>query len=343
MIRAVDLHSHFFPQTWPDFAVRFGGDDWPWLKRIDEERAIVMVGSREFRPITAACWDAERRLADMDRDGVDVQVICATPVLFGYHRPVAQALYCAQYFNDALLELVARGRGRFLGLCQVPLQDTDVACRELSRAMRAGCVGVQIGNHVGERDLDDEAILTFLAHCAAEGALVLVHPWDMLGGARTARWMLGWTVAMPAETHLSIASLVLGGGFDHLPRSLRIVFAHGGGSFPWLLGRMDNAWHRRDAARGRSQRPPRAYVERFAVDSAVFDPAALRYLVETMGEERVLLGSDYPFPLGEERVGALVRGCPGLPEAVREKILARNAIAWLGLDERGLAPEAAAA
>ena len=213
----------------------------------------------------------------------------------------------------------------------MPLQDTDAACKELSRAMQSGHLGVQIGNHVGERDLDDEGIVTFLQHCAAEGAAVLVHPWDMMGGARIARWMMGWTVSMPAETQLSIVSLILGGGFDRLPPSLRICFAHGGGSFAFLLGRLENAWRNRDLARGRSALPPSAYTDRFCVDSAVFDPRALRLLLEVMGEDRVMLGSDYPFPLGEQRVGGLIRDMEGLSPGARDKLLAANARRFLGI------------
>jgi aminocarboxymuconate-semialdehyde decarboxylase len=190
---------------------------------------------------------------------------------------------------------------------------------------------VQIGNHVGNRDLDDEGIITFLQHCADEGAAVLVHPWDMMGGARTARWMMGWTVSMPAETQLSIVSLILGGGFDRLPKSLRLCFAHGGGSFAFLLGRLENAWHNRDVARGLSQEPPSRYLDRFYVDSAVFDARALKLLIEVMGEDRVMLGSDYPFPLGEQRVGKLVRDAAGLAPAARKKLLAENARRFLGL------------
>ena len=329
-LRALDMHSHFFPREWEDLGKRFGGD-WPWMKHLGDGKAMVMVGEREFRPVYAACWDAARRLEEMDRDGVDLQVMCATPVLFAYARPPQQALYCAQLFNDAALELATRGNGRLKTLCQVPLQDTDLACKELSRAMRGGHLGVQIGNHVGERDLDDEAILAFLQHCAAEGAAVLVHPWDMMGGARTARWMMGWTVSMPAETQLSIVSLILGGGFDRLPQSLRLCFAHGGGSFAFLLGRLENAWHNRDLARGKSAHAPSHYLDRFFVDSAVFDARALRLLVEVMGEDRVMLGSDYPFPLGELRVGKLIRDMDGLSAAARRKLLVENAARLLGL------------
>ena len=197
--------------------------------------------------------------------------------------------------------------------------------------MKSGHLGVQIGNHVGDRDLDDEGIVTFLQHCASVDAAVLVHPWDMMGGHRTARWMMGWTVSMPAETQLSIVALILGGGFDRLPRELRICFAHGGGSFAFLLGRLENAWHNRDIARGVSLHPPSRYLDRFYVDSAVFDARALQLLVDTMGEERVMLGSDYPFPLGEQRVGRLLRDMQGLGESARAKLLAGNARRFLGL------------
>jgi aminocarboxymuconate-semialdehyde decarboxylase len=330
-MRTLDMHSHFFPREWEDLGKRFGTPDWPWMKHLDGGKAMVMVGDREFRPVYSACWDAARRLEEMDRDGVDLQVMCSTPVLFAYGRPAPQALYCAQVFNDAALELAAQGKGRLKTLCQVPLQDTDAACRELSRAMRSGHLGVQIGNHVGDRDLDDEGIVAFLQHCAAEGAAVLVHPWDMMGGARTARWMMGWTVSMPAETQLSIVALILGGGFDRLPKDLRICFAHGGGSFAFLLGRLENAWHNRDLARGKSELPPSQYLDRFYVDSAVFDQRALRLLVDVMGEDRVMLGSDYPFPLGELRVGKLVRDMQGLGEAARGKLLWDNAQRFLEL------------
>lgn len=326
----VDIHTHFFPEVWPDLAARFGGE-WPWMRRDSADTATVMIGTREFRPITSACWDPAVRLADMDRDEVDVQIVSATPVLFAYQRPAEQAMECARIFNDALLDLVSADRTRLVPLCQVPLQDTDAACRELDRCVAAGFRGVQIGNHVGDRDLDDEGAVTFLQHCAAIGAAVFVHPWDMFGGCRLDQWMLQWTVAMPAETQLSLNRMILGGAFDRLPDDLRICFAHGGGSFAFLLGRLDNAWRRRDAARGVCHHPPSHYVHRFCVDSAVFDVRALRLLLDVMSSERVLLGSDYPFPLGEERVGELIR-TSGLDPLIVDALLGGNAARLFGLD-----------
>jgi aminocarboxymuconate-semialdehyde decarboxylase len=278
----------------------------------------------------------------MDRDGIDLQVISATPVLFAYERPVEHALDCAQLFNDAALELCSRGKNRLKSFCQVPLQSIDAACKELSRCMQSGHLGVQIGNHVGNKNLDDAGIVTFLQHCADVNAAVLVHPWDMFGKERMPKYMMPWTVGMPAETQLSVVALILSGALDRLPSTLRICFAHGGGSFPYLLGRLENAWHHHPVARGECEHPPSFYLNRFYADSAVFDQRALEFLVGTMGTDKVMLGSDYPFPLGEERVGSLIRQS-NLPQHAKAKLLSDNAIRFLGLQSKSHQVAAAAA
>jgi aminocarboxymuconate-semialdehyde decarboxylase len=331
----VDMHSHFFPETWPDLAERFGTPDWPWMKHLGDGNAMVMVGDREFRPIYSACWSVDKRLEEMDRDRIDQQILCATPVLFGYLRKPEEAADCARIFNDAALEMTAKAPGRLFPLAQVPLQDADLSCREAEKAMADGHHGIQIGNHVGERDLDDEALIAFLHHCATIGAPVLVHPWDMLGAGRMDKWMLQWLVAMPAETQLSILKLILSGAFERLPKSLKICFAHGGGSFPYLLGRVDNAWRHRDIVREDCPNLPSSYLDRIHVDSAVFDDGALRLLVDVMGPERVMFGTDYPFPLGEQKMGALVRESARLSNAEKRRILGENAIRFFGLPSGG--------
>ncbi|HEX5740427.1 MAG TPA: amidohydrolase family protein, partial [Pilimelia sp.] len=257
--------------------------------------------------------------------------VSPTPLFFCYERPAAQAAKVARIFNDLALEVTAAAPGRLLPFCQVPLQDADAACAELDRCLAAGHAGVEIGNHVGDRDLDDAGVEAFLRHCADVGAPVFVHPWDMPTGPRLDRWMARWLAGMPAETHLSILAMVLGGVFDRLPESLRICFAHGGGSFAYWAGRADNAWRRRgDLVRGESRRPPSAYVDRFYVDSVVFSPPALRLLVETVGADRVLLGSDYPYPLGERPVGAVLDAADFLDDAQKAGIRGGNARRWLG-------------
>jgi aminocarboxymuconate-semialdehyde decarboxylase len=323
----IDIHSHFFPRNAPDFAAKFGEGSGPWTTLEDhgDGTGMMLLGGKPFRPVTSSLWDAKTRVKELDAHHVAMQIVCATPVMFGYGAPAEQAAYVASTYNDLAIEFASESGGRIKALAQVPLQDTDLACKELTRAMRAGCVGVQIGNHVGNRELDDEGIVHFLAHCAHVGAPVLVHPWDMMGGDRLKRWMSAWTVAMPAETQFGILSMILGGAFDKLPRDLKICFAHGGGSFPYLLGRLENAWHRRDIVRGESKHPPSHYLDRFYVDSAVFDHRALRLLIDTMSADRIMVGSDSPFPLGEENIGQLVRSSPSFDVANKEKMLLINA------------------
>jgi aminocarboxymuconate-semialdehyde decarboxylase len=337
----IDIHTHFFPESWPDLAKRYGTPDWPSIKHTGPGKADIMLGDRMFRHVTSGCWDVNVRLENMDRNGVDMQIISATPVLFAYAREAKHALDCARLFNDVALEMCQRSKGRLKSFCQVPLQDIDAACAELSRCMHDGHLGVQIGNHVGQKNLDDPGILKFLQHCAAEGAAVFVHPWDMMAGERMPNYMMPWTVAMPAETQLSLVSMILSGAFDRLPLSLRICFAHGGGSFAFLLGRLENAWKNHEIARGVSQFAPSHYLDRIRVDSAVFEQRTLQFLVEVMGTDRVLLGSDYPFPLGEAHAGTLIRESRSSAE-VKAKLLGGNAVIFLNLPGMNAATNAKA-
>ncbi|MCP3710702.1 amidohydrolase [Paraburkholderia sp. CNPSo 3274] len=333
MTLRIDIHSHFFPPITREEAARLDAQDAPWLALdASGETGMIMSGDRPFRPVTRPLWDPVRRIEEMDALGVDVQVMCATPILFGYRYPAKTALEWARRMNDRALELCVTAPNRLVTLAQVPLQDVELACAEATRAFAAGHRGVQIGNHVGPRDLDDESLIQFLTHCANEGIPVLVHPWDMMTDGRMKKWMLPWLVAMPAETQLSILSLILSGAFERIPRSLKLCFAHGGGSFAFLLGRVDNAWRERDIVREDCPQLPSSYVGRFSVDSAVFDPGALQLLVNVMGEERVLLGSDYPYPLGEQRIGGLIDTHPGFSAHTKALLSGENAQKFFGLE-----------
>lgn len=327
----IDMHSHFFPQISKAQAARLDSARAPWLDVGNGENGHIMTGETRFRPIRRSLWDASRRLEELERFGISQQVMCATPVLFGYGYPAAAAADWARLLNDLAVEHCQADPSRLKALAQVPLQDLDAACAEVTRAREIGLIGVQIGNHVGDRDLDDPHLVRFLDHCAREEMPVLVHPWDMLGQDRMQRYMLPWLVGMPAETQLSIVALILSGALEELPRSLRLCFAHGGGSFAFLLGRVENAWHHRDIVREACPNPPSSYTDRFCVDSCVFDPGALQLLVDVMGEERVLFGTDYPFPLGEQDPGKVVRETHGLSEQARERILEGNARAFFRL------------
>ncbi|GAA1516519.1 aminocarboxymuconate-semialdehyde decarboxylase [Agromyces terreus] len=327
----IDIHTHAVPKGWPDLSTQVGPGSWPRLRVDSEREATIMIDAAEFRQVDETCWSAEARLAEMDADGVDIQVVSPTPVFFSYAAPADQAVQVARIFNDLMLEICAPAPERLLPFAQVPLQDPDAACAELDRAIASGHRGVEIGNHVGDRDLDHEGVVTFLQHCADRDVPVLVHPWDMPSSPRLDRWMAQWLVGMPAETHLSIISLILGGVFDRVPSTLRIAFAHGGGSFAFWLGRFENAWHRRPDLVGVSERPPSAYLDRFSVDSVVFDPTALRLLVDTLGAEQVMLGSDYPYPLGERPVGSVIDRADFLTADQKDAIRHGNARRFLAL------------
>ncbi len=327
----IDIHSHYVPGSWPDLSAECGGSDWPSLRVDSPTEATIMIGANEFRRVTDACWNADTRLADMDADGVDIQVVSPTPVFFSYGRSPEQAATVASLFNDLALDITAEDPARLLPFCQVPLQDAEAACREVDRCIQNGHRGVEIGNHVGDADLDSAGVTEFLTHCANSGIPVFVHPWDMAGSPRLDRWMSQWLVGMPAETHLSVLSLILSGAFDRIPDTLRIAFAHGGGSFAFWLGRADNAWHaRRDLVGAGSAGPPSDYIGRFSVDTGVFSEPALQLLIDSLGTERLMMGSDYPFPLGERPAGDVVRRS-SIAEEIRAGILGGNAVRFLQL------------
>lgn len=334
-MKIIDIHSHFYPDNIPDMESRFGPGVWPGFRKLDDQsRGMITYNGEDYRPIYDACWNPARRIDELDKYGVDMQIMCATPILFAYEKPAEQALDCAKVMNDAALELCAFDDDRLKAMCQVPLQDIDLACGEVERAMRNGHVAVQIGNHVAEKNLDDEGLITFLQHCDSVDAPVLIHPWDMMAPERMPKYMLQWLVAMPAETQLSILSLILSGAFERLPRSLKLCFAHGGGSFAYLMGRVDNAWRERDIVRKDCPNLPSSYVDRFYVDSAVFSDDALDLLVKCSGAERVIFGTDYPFPLGEIDMGALVKNHPDLNAQQKTSILGGNAASFFNLGGR---------
>ncbi|QEZ43433.1 amidohydrolase family protein [Cupriavidus oxalaticus] len=331
-MKKIDMHAHFFPRITQKEAAMLDAERAPWLAtEADGESGHIMTGDTRFRPVYRALWDPALRIEEMDRHELDVQIVCATPVMFGYRYEAAATAAWAERMNDLALEHCSYRPARLKALAQVPLQNLELACREATRAKAAGHVGVQIGNHLGPRDLDDAHLVDFLVHCANDGIPVLVHPWDMMTDGRMKKWMLPWLVSMPAETQLGILSLILSGAFERIPETLKLCFAHGGGGFAFLLGRAENAWHCRDIVREDCPQPPSHYLKRFFVDSAVFDDHALRLLVEVMGADRVMLGSDYPFPLGEQEIGKLVAGNPWLGDDVRAQILGGNATRFFGL------------
>lgn len=329
----IDIHSHLFPRIGQAEARAIDAERAPWLSvAADGRSGQIMLGERPFRPVHDELWDADARVRGLDRAGIALQIVCATPVMFGYAWEAARTADWAARMNELAAQYCAAHPQRLKWMSQVPLQDTRLACAEAARAKGCGAVGVQIGNHVGAKDLDHPDLVDFLVFCAEAAIPVFVHPWDMMGGGeRMKKWMLPWLVAMPAETQLGMLSLILSGALERIPPSLRICFAHGGGSFAYTLGRVDNAWKHRDIVRQDCPQLPSSYARRLATDSAVFDSGALELLTGVMGADRVMLGTDAPFPLGEQQPGALVRSSGFLDATQRQAILHDNARAFFGL------------
>jgi aminocarboxymuconate-semialdehyde decarboxylase len=323
-MRSLDVHTHVLPSELPRWSPMR-------LEQVDECRArLLREDGTLFREIRSNCWDPATRLRDCDEAAVGVQVLSTVPFLFAYHLPPERGGDLARLLNDHIAALCREHPRRFIGLGTLPMQSPDRALRELDRCVtELGLAGVEIGSHVNEWNLSDPALFPVFESAEELGAAVFVHPWDMMGEARMPKYWLPWLVGMPAEVSLAICSMIFGGVLERLPR-LRIAFAHGGGAFPGTLGRIERGFLARpDLVAVDNPHPPSRYLNRIHVDSLVHDAAALRFVLGVFGPDRVALGSDYPFPLGEERPGSLIDSLQ-LPADVRERLRSGTALEWLG-------------
>jgi aminocarboxymuconate-semialdehyde decarboxylase len=330
----IDVHTHILPKEIPDWKRRFG---YGGFIKLEHHRPcctrMLKDDGKFFREVEDNCWSAEKRIKECDNFGVDVQVLSTVPVMFSYWTKPRDGLEISKFLNDGIAEIVQKFPQKFIGLGTIPMQDTRLAIEELERCRRIGLVGVQIGTNVNQTNLGEPQFLDFFKACEETGMAVFVHPWEMMGEKEMQKYWLPWLVGMPAETSRAICSLIFSGTLEKC-RNLRICFAHGGGSFPATIGRIEHGFEvRPDLVAVDNAHSPRKYLGRIYFDSLVHEAAKLDYLLKLVGADQIALGSDYPFPLGELKPGSLIESMP-YDEAIKEMLFHGTALNWLNLDKK---------
>lgn len=331
----IDIHTHIMPEKMPNWTQKFGYGEFIHLEHRNCE-ACMMKGDKLFRVVEENCYKEDKRREEMEATDVDIQVLSTIPVLFNYWAKPADGLETARFFNDHIAETVAKEPNHFIGLGTVPLQDISLSIKEMERCMKVlKMPGLEIGSNINGKNLSDKSFFPFYEAAEKLGCALFIHPWEMMGEDQMQPYWLPWLVGMPAETSRAICSMIFGGVFEQFPK-LRVAFAHGGGSFPFTIGRIEHGFKvRPDLTAIDNPVNPRNYIGKFWTDSLVHDKQAMAYLIDIMGEDTICLGSDYPFPLGEHHPGKLIEKMD-LGKKTTRKLMYRNALDWLGMSEKNL-------
>lgn len=329
----IDSHTHILPEKMPNWSEKFGYGDFIYLQHHKQGFAKMMRGNQFFREIKENCWQPDVRIEEYTQFNTQVQVVCTIPVMFSYWAKSLDCLDLSRYLNDHLIALVKDYPKHYIGLGTVPMQDSDLAIEELNRIKKEGLVGIQIGSNINDENLNENRFYPIFEACEKLSLAVMVHPWNMMGEKQMQRYWLPWLVGMPAETSRAVCSMIFGGLFERLPK-LRVMFAHAGGSFLPTIGRIQHGFDcRPDLVAIDNNVNPKSYLGKFWVDSVTHDPLMLEYVLKLQGSKRVMLGSDYPFPLGDLEIGKFIEEMD-LPTNVIEDIFSNSVLEWLQLSKQ---------
>jgi aminocarboxymuconate-semialdehyde decarboxylase len=318
----IDVHSHVVPKSLPTDPT--GGEIVAWPSVHCEacgRLAKVKVGQKPFRDIDNRSWDVDRRVADMDADGVSAQALSPMPELLSYWLDKRGAVELTRHLNHTIADMVARRPDRFFGLGAVPLQDPELAAEEVATLRsRFGLVGVEIGSNIAGAYLGDPRFDPFFAAAQDHDMAVFVHALHPLQARDIARHpMLAPFAAFPTDTALCAATIIMDGVLERFPR-LKLAFSHGGGVLAPILHRMEYGWKASDGFNGKLPQSPKAYARRLFYDSLVYDAAYLEHLVTQIAPGQVFLGTDYPYLIMQLEPRAFIEAAaarPGIGPSIR--------------------------
>ena len=328
-LRALDIHSHIVPEKFPAYTGVGRNVPWPSMAPAHACHSHVMIEGRVYRTVHRSCWLSEERIRDMDKGAIGVQCLSPMPELLSYWLPAADARVLIRYLNDQIADMVTRHPARFMGLGAVPLQDMDLALRELEYVVNElKFPGVEIASHVNGVSIGDPRFDPFFAAAEKLGAAIFVHALRPAGQDRIVGGVTEQVICFPGDIGLAAASIGTGGIAERHP-DLRIAFSHGGGVFSILLPRLTHAWNVMPKLKESMPQTPGVYARRFFYDTILFDPAALRHMVNTFGASQIVVGSDFPFNMGDPDPLASINAA-GLDAGTTRAIVYENAERFLG-------------
>jgi aminocarboxymuconate-semialdehyde decarboxylase len=323
---SVDIHAHFIPPRFIDELRQSSGRLGVEVRTVDEKVVASIAGGAEIGVLRADLFDLDQRLSAMDRTRVELQVLASWIDLTAYELDGATGASYSRTFNECLAEVVASNPTRFGGLATVPLQAPAQAADELEYAIKSlGLAGVQIGTTIAGEELDSPDLDAFWEMAAGLGCLILLHPFRPLAGRNVSRYMLDNAVGRPGESTIALGHMIFGGVFERFP-DLVVCTVHGGGFLPYQIGRMDRAYEAKpNIAGAHLTRAPSEWASHLYYDTVTHDPDVLAFLVGRVGVEHVLMGSDYPFEMGDADPVASVNAVDGLSDSERALIIGGNA------------------
>lgn len=327
----IDIHAHFVPAESLKVASEIGKRHGMKLGKNERGREIV---SRDGKPFLsqpkAEFFDLDLRLSIMDSQGVDMQALSPASTYFFYWMAAEESLELAQWLNDRLAEAIAKHPTRLVALGSVPMQDSAKAIGELERAVtKLGLRGVEIATNINGRYFDDPAFNPFWEAAQALNSLIFVHPNQVVGADRMKEFNLANLIGNPTDTSLAFAKLIFSGVLERYPR-LKFLLAHAGGFLPYTWGRLDRGYRIQDSAAAKIPKTPGEYVRLLNFDTITHSTMALEYLVANFGADHVVLGSDYPYDMGDPEPVASLRAAR-IDHSSLEQIASANACKLLGI------------